>query len=80
LTSKFTGNARVFDRMIDDKILEFKFVDEKLIDVETNSEWNYEGLSVEGELEGTQLTRLPSDPGFWFEWIAFHPNSELYVS
>jgi len=80
LTSQFTGNARVFDRVIGDKILEFKFVDEKLIDVETNSEWNYEGLSVAGELEGTQLTRLPSDPGFWFEWIAFHPSSELYVS
>jgi len=29
-------------------------------------------------MEGTQLTRMPMDPGFWFEWVAFHPETQVY--
>jgi hypothetical protein len=29
-------------------------------------------------MKGKQLTRLPFDEGFWFEWVAFHPKTELY--
>jgi hypothetical protein len=40
--------------------------------------WNLDGEAVEGEMKGKKLTRLPFDEGFWFEWIAFHPETELY--
>jgi hypothetical protein len=29
-------------------------------------------------LKGRQLSRLPFDEGFWFEWAAFHPETEIY--
>jgi hypothetical protein len=29
-------------------------------------------------MKGKQLTRLSSDEGLWFEWVAFHPKTELY--
>ena len=25
--------------------------------------------------EGEQLKRIPMEPGFWFEWVAFHPDT-----
>jgi hypothetical protein len=29
-------------------------------------------------MKGKQLTRIHFDEGFWFEWVAFHPKTELY--
>lgn len=78
LFSMYAGNARAFDRNIEDQVLEFEFSNNKIIDLQTNSEWNYDGLAISGELEGAELTRLPFSPGFWFEWVAFHPNTEVY--
>ena len=78
LVSLFSENSRAFERTINDNTLNFVYEDGKILDIQTNSEWNYDGLSVSGELEGTQLERMPIEPGFWFEWIAFHPETLLY--
>ena len=78
LISLYEGNSRAFDRVIDGKILDFNYKDGKIFDTSTNSEWNYEGLAVSGSLEGSQLQRLPFNPGFWFEWVAFHPHTQVY--
>ena len=51
---------------------------QNFIDKQTNSLWNFEGKSISGQMKGKQLTRLPYDEGFWFEWVAFHPKTELY--
>jgi len=53
-------------------------MDGKFFDTQTGSEWNYDGLSVSGEYEGKQLERMPIEPGFWFEWVAFHPQTLVY--
>ena len=78
ITSLFAGDSRAFDREVDDMILEFEFRNGKIFDVQTETEWNYDGLAVSGELAGAQLTRLGFNPGFWFEWAAFHPQTEVY--
>ena len=78
LVSLYSGNARSFDRMVDGEILEFTYKDNKIVDINTNSEWNYDGIAISGELEGTELERLAFNPGFWFEWIAFHPETQVY--
>ena len=78
LISLFSQNSRAFDRTLDDKVLEFTFAENKIIDVQTNSEWNYDGLSTSGHYEGKQLQRMPIEPGFWFEWVAFHPETLVY--
>lgn len=49
-----------------------------LIDKVTNSELNFEGKFIKGQLQDIQLKRLPMDQGFWFEWVAFHPETEVY--
>jgi hypothetical protein len=49
-----------------------------LKDLVTNSEVNFEGKFISGSLENKQLKRLPMDQGFWFEWEAFHPATEVF--
>ena len=50
----------------------------KILDKQTESEWNLEGIVISGDFNGKQLKRIVYDPGFWFEWAAFHPDTELY--
>lgn len=78
LVSLYPEMARAFNRVVDGMILEFEYVDDKIIDTQTNSQWNLEGEAIEGQLIGKKLEREVFNPGFWFEWIAFHPDSLVY--
>ena len=78
LISLFSQNSRAFERIIDDEILDFVYSNDKIFDSQTNSEWNYDGLAISGEYEGRQLNRMAIEPGFWFEWVAFHPNTLIF--
>ena len=63
------------------KALRFRSADpeaDKLVDLETHSEWNAYGLCVAGPLKGTQLKALILEPEFWFAWSEFHPATLLY--
>jgi hypothetical protein len=72
--------ARVYDPVVDGQILEFNYTikDKGFVDKQTRSIWNFEGNAISGHMKGKQLTRIPFDEGFWFEWVAFHPKTELY--
>jgi hypothetical protein len=74
--------VRAYDRIVEDGELTLQFEydadNNRIIDEQTGSEWNFEGMAINGQMKGKQLTRLPYDEGFWFEWIAFHPKAELY--
>jgi hypothetical protein len=61
-------------------VLQFDYNAEnnKFIDKQTGSEWNFEGKAISGQMKGKQLTRIAFDEGFWFEWVAFHPKTEIY--
>ena len=78
LVSLYSENSRAFERVIDEEVLDFEYTNGKLVDAQTNSEWNYDGLAISGQYEGKQLERLPIEPGFWFEWVAFHPQTLVY--
>ena len=78
--SMYSENSRAFDRTVDGKILSFEYDadSDKIFDTLTNSEWNYEGLAVSGDYAGVQLQRIAYSPGFWFEWVAFHPDTLVF--
>ena len=78
LVSLFSENSRVFQRTVNDKVLDFRYSENKIIDLQTSSEWNYDGVAVSGPYLGIQLERIPTSPGFWFEWFAFHPDTLVY--
>ncbi|MGI8831247.1 MAG: DUF3179 domain-containing (seleno)protein, partial [Nitrososphaeraceae archaeon] len=72
---------RSYDPIIDGKTalqFEYNAKNNTFLDKETRSEWNFEGKAINGQMRGSQLSRLPFDEGFWFEWVAFHPKTELY--
>ena len=72
--------VRVFDNTLDGQNIEFQFDknSSRITDKQTESEWNFDGIAISGPMKGKQLTRLPFDEGFWFEWVAFHPETVLY--
>jgi hypothetical protein len=51
LVSLFSQNSRAFDRNLNGEVLEFEFIDEKIIDTKTKSEWNCQ-LSLAFGLNG----------------------------
>ncbi len=78
LVSLFSQNSRAFERTLDDQILDFTYIDGRIIDSQTNSEWNYDGMSISGKFKGKQLERMVIEPGFWFSWVAFHPETLVF--
>ncbi|MGD9673865.1 MAG: DUF3179 domain-containing protein [Candidatus Nitrosocosmicus sp.] len=75
--------VRLFDPSLDGKetLLTFHYDERKNVfrDNQTGSEWNFEGKSTSGQLNGSSLSRLPFDQGFWFEWSTFHPDTKVYT-
>ena len=82
--------VRVFDRVIDNDNSEeskkeivvdlfYNQANNTLIDKVTDSELNFEGNFINGQLKDKQLNRLPMDQGLWFEWTAFHPETEVFA-
>jgi hypothetical protein len=80
--------VRVFDRSIQldssgsqvtTLQLDYESSSDLLVDKETGTKWNFDGKAVEGRMNGKLLTRLPLDEGFWFSWVAFHPDTEVYM-
>ena len=73
------ASFHVFNRMVDNKILEFKKErDDLLIDNFTNSIWNMAGLCITGSLKGKILKPVQSYQEFWHSWGTFHPNTLKY--
>ena len=80
LFSLYPRMARVYSPIIDGRTLDFQYnaTTNKILDKQTGSEWNFDGIAVNGQLKGKQLTRLPFDEGFWFLWAPFHPQTRIY--
>ncbi len=78
LISSFHQNSRAFDRTVNGEIFDFQYEDGKIVDIQTNSDWNYEGNAISGPMEGSQLSRIPIEPGFWFSWVSFYPETQIY--
>lgn len=72
------GAAVAYSRLLDGTTLDFELKDGKILDKQTDSEWNIFGLAVAGELKGRQLTSVVSINHFWFSWAAFKPETKIY--
>ena len=51
----------------------------KIVDTETGSEWQMDGVAINGPLEGRSLVPVAEAfVAFWFAWPAFYPDLELW--
>lgn len=81
LFSLYPRMVRAYSPIVNRQTLDFQYVasTNKILDKQTGSEWNIDGLALNGQLKGKQLIRLPFDEGFWFSWGAFHPQTRIYT-
>ena len=59
--------------------LTFRLEDNTIVDDQTGSRWDVLGKAVEGKLAGAQLLAVDSGVHFAFAWMAFNPQSEIFV-
>ena len=78
--SRDIGTATVFSPFVNDQKLTFQKKGSSFVDTETGSEWEITGRCIDGELKGSQLVIVPHGNHFAFAWLAFHPNTEIYVN
>ncbi|HVU57280.1 MAG TPA: DUF3179 domain-containing (seleno)protein [Puia sp.] len=76
-----SASFHVYDRRIDDMPLSFGISPDKalLVDDNTHSSWNMDGLCVDGQLKGKRLLPVQSYNEFWHSWQTFHKNAKVYV-
>lgn len=77
--SKTIPTIKAFRATVDGKPLNFKEEEEQLIDLETKSLWNSNGLCITGSLMGKQLKEITTMRTFAFAWFAFYPESTTYI-
>ena len=76
-----TASFHVYDRRVNGSVFRFKRGNNNdlLIDQNTNSIWNMDGLCIEGALKGERLASVQAYNEFWHSWQTFHRNAEKYV-
>lgn len=74
-------SVRVFDRRVDGRALEFVATPgtpaPTLVDLETGSQWRFDGVAVSGPLAGRRLDRVEFLVDYWFNWLAYHPETSV---
>lgn len=78
--SVFPFLVKMYDPSVNGQALTFSYdsLSKTFFDDQTGSEWNINGESIDGPLNGSNLMRLAFDEGFWFEWVAFHPETKVF--
>jgi hypothetical protein len=75
-------SIRAFDRRVKGQALTFvrAGTDAKtstLLDLETLSEWNFNGRATKGEFSGAELARVEYLLDYWFDWRTYHPETTV---
>jgi hypothetical protein len=69
----------IFNREVDGKALNFKMDPSgNLVDQETVSTWNWDGLATAGPSKGKQLAKIQAYQEYWHSWKHFHPATMLW--
>jgi hypothetical protein len=75
-------SVRAYERLVDGRKVDFFLKPDttplRLVDGDTGSEWDFAGRSTTGTLAGRQLKRVFVLNDYWFDWKAYHPNTEIY--
>jgi uncharacterized protein DUF3179 len=77
-SSRDVGAAAAYSRIVDEKVLTFAAHGGEIIDLQTKSTWNLLGRAIDGPLKGRSLEPLDALDSFWFDWAAFHPDTEIW--
>jgi hypothetical protein len=71
------GSVAVFEPTVNGRHLTFSASGDRFTDAETGSTWNILGQAVDGPLAGETLTPQAFTDTFWFDWVAFQPDTRV---
>ena len=72
--------AMAFRPSVDGQSLSFEVLDGRYVDVETGSEWTFEGVGISGAMQGAKLAPFAEAyVSFWFAWSTFVPGTQLWL-
>jgi len=76
-----SASFHAYDRRVDESTLSFQISPNKdlLVDEETHSSWNMDGVCIHGLLMGKKLLPVQSYNEFWHSWQTFHKNAKTYI-
>jgi hypothetical protein len=77
-SSRDVGAAVAYSRRLGGRVLSFISRDETIVDRETRTTWNLLGRATGGRLEGRSLEPVAATDSFWFDWAAFHPETNIW--
>lgn len=72
------GQTATFDRRSGGRALTFERTDGEFRDRETGSVWNLAGRAVAGPLARRRLEPVPHGNHFWFAWVVFRPDTDIW--
>ena len=49
-----------------------------MVDRETGTRWNANGVALEGPLQGKRLTQIPAHNSMWFAWVTFWQDTDVW--
>ena len=80
---RFNSLAIPYASQVGDQILTFEIDDSadfsfNLVDQQTGSTWNVKGEAIDGPLAGTRLTQVPAHNSFWFAWVTFWRDTDVW--
>ncbi|MBI4174406.1 MAG: DUF3179 domain-containing protein [Candidatus Aenigmarchaeota archaeon] len=75
---KNLGTVKVFDRVLRGIELNFEIIDGKIIDTNTKSVWDYDGVAISGTFNGEKLKRVDAVQSFWYVWAGFYPKTGIF--
>ncbi len=76
--SRDVGAAAAFSRDLEGPGLDFIVQGGAILDRQTRTRWDIFGRAVEGRLAGKRLAQVGATDSFWFDWAAFHPETQVW--
>ncbi|MFN2389953.1 MAG: DUF3179 domain-containing protein, partial [Actinomycetota bacterium] len=76
--SKDVGAASAFSAVLNGEPETFAVAGGEIVDTRTRSVWDIFGRAIEGRREGQRLQPVAATDSFWFDWAAFHPDTEVW--
>ena len=81
LYSSGSDTAAAYSRAVGRRTLTFKAgAPGSITDNETGSSWTAHGECAAGKFKGQRLERIIAQPGLWFAWAEFNPDTEVYAA
>jgi hypothetical protein len=78
VASRDVGSAVAFSSSVGGRAVHLVERNGRISDRATNSTWDIFGRATRGSLRGERLDGVDTLEAFWFNWAAFHPNTEVW--